>query len=91
MKLPISSHVEFSSIPTTTRLRSEKMTETDTKVEAAVKGLANGLYKTPYITAIALGLSRAMLSRRLAGGNSQAEGKENQQNLTHAEEKALAR
>ena len=74
-----------------TRRKSEKATETDAKVEAAMKGLSNGLYKTPYAAATALGLNRATLSRRLAGGNSRAEGKENQQNLTHAEEKALAR
>jgi hypothetical protein len=74
-----------------TRRRSEKTAETDAKVEAAVEGLSNGLYKTPYAAATAHGLSRATLSRRLDGGNSRAEGKENQQNLTHAEEKALAR
>ena len=74
-----------------TRRKSEKAVETDAEVEAAVKGLSNGLYKTPYAAATALGLNHATLSRRLAGGNSRAEGKENQQNLTRAEEKALAR
>jgi len=90
MKLPISAHIEFSSIPTMTRCRSEKTAETDIKVEAAIKGLANGSYKTPYATATALRLSRATLSCWLAEENSRAEGKENQQNLTHKEEKALA-
>ena len=74
-----------------THRKSEKAVETDAKVDAAMKGLSNGLYKTLYAAATALGLNRAMLSRRLAGGNSHAERKENQQNLTYAKEKALAR
>jgi len=73
-----------------TRRKSEKAAETDAKVEAAVKGLSDGLYKTRYAAAKAIGLSQATLSRRLDGGNSRAEGKANQQNLTRAEEKALA-
>ena len=64
--------------------------KTDAKVKTAVKGLSNRLYKTPYAAATALRLNRVTLSYRLAGGNSRTEGKENQQNLTCAEEKALA-
>ena len=74
-----------------TRRKSEKAVETDAKVKAAVKGLLNGLYKISYAETTALGLNHATLSCRLAGGNSRAKGKENQQNLTCAEEKALAR
>ena len=74
-----------------TRHKSEKAAETDAKVEAAIDGLCNGVYSTPYAAAKALQLSRNTLNRRLAGGNSRAQGKENQQNLTHAEEQALAR
>jgi len=71
--------------------KSEKAAETDAKVKAALEGLSNGLYSTPYAAAQALQLSRGTLHRRLAGGKSRSEGKENQQNLTHAEEQALAR
>ena len=73
-----------------TRHKSEKAAETDAKIEAAIEGLSNGLYSTPYAAAQALQLSRNTLHRRLAGGKSRAQGKENQQNLTHAEEQALA-
>jgi hypothetical protein len=74
-----------------THRKSEKAAETDAKVDAAMKGLSTGLYKTLYAAATAFRLNRAMLSRRLAGGNSHVERKENQQNLTYAEEKTLAR
>ena len=71
-----------------TRHKSEKTAEIDAKVKAAIEGLSNGLYSTPYAAAQALQLSRDTLYRRLAGGKSRAEGKENQQNLTLAEEQA---
>ena len=74
-----------------TRHKSEKAAETDAKVKAAIEGLSSGLYSTPYVAAKALELSRNTLHRRLAGGKSRAQGKENQQNLTHTEEQALAR
>jgi Tc5 transposase DNA-binding domain len=73
------------------RQKSEKTAETDAKVEAAKEGLSKGLYSTPYAAAKALQLSQKTLYWRLAGGKSHAEGKENQQNLTHAEEEALVR
>ena len=73
-----------------TRHKSEKAAETDAKVKAAIEGLSSGLYSTPYVAAKALELSRNTLHRRLAGGKSHAQGKENQQNLMHAEEQALA-
>ena len=75
---------------TMTRHKSEKAAETDAKVKAAIEGLSNGLYSTPFAAAHALQLSRATLYRRLAGGKSRAEGKQNQQSLTHGEEQALA-
>jgi uncharacterized protein YoaH (UPF0181 family) len=74
-----------------TRHKSEKAAETDAKVKAAIEGLSSGLYSTPYAAAKALELSPNTLNRRIAGGKSRAQGKENQQNLTHAEEQALAR
>ena len=73
-----------------TRHKSEKAAETNAKVKAALEGLSNGLYSTPYTAAQALQLSRSILHRRLAGEKSRSEEKENQQNLTHAEEQALA-
>lgn len=73
-----------------TRRKSEKTAETNAKVKAAIQGLSEGLYSTPYAAAQALGLHRKTLYRRLAGGKSPAEGKENQQNLTLVEEQALA-
>lgn len=72
-----------------TRHKSEKAAETDAKVKAAIEGLAKGLYLTPYSAAKELQLDRKTLYRRLAAGKSRAEGKENLQNLTHAEEQAL--
>jgi len=74
-----------------TRHKSEKTAETDAKVKAAIEGLSKGLYLTPYAAAKALQLERKTLYRRLAGGKSRAEGKDNQQNLTLADEQALAR
>src|SRR5271169_3313232 len=85
------ARANFYFSPTMTRRRSEKATETDTKVEAALEALSKGLYRTPYASAKALQVDQKTLRRRLAGGKSRVEGKENQQNLTHAEEKALAR
>ncbi len=76
---------------TITRHKSEKAAETDAKVKAAIEGLSKGLYSTPFAAAQALQLSRATLQRRLGGGKSRAEGKENQQHLTHGEEQALAK
>src|SRR5271168_2756923 len=68
--------------------KSEKASETDAKVKAAIKGLDKGLYLTPYAAAKEL----QTFYRQLAGGKSRPlKGKENQQNLTHAEEQALAR
>ena len=66
--------------------KSEKAAETDAKVKAAIKGLDKGLYLTPYAAAKEL----QTFYRQLAGGKSRPlKGKENQQNLTHAEEQAL--
>jgi len=73
-----------------TRRKSQKAAETEAKVNAAIEGLSSGLYLTPFAAAQALQLSRGTLHRRLAGGKSRSEAKENQQNLTHAEERALA-
>ena len=71
--------------------KSKKTAETDAKVTAAINGLSEGLYSTPYTAAQALKLNRKTLYRRLAGGKSQAEGKENQQKLTLVEEQAFSR
>ena len=72
-------------------LQKRKAAETDAKVKAAIEGLSKGVYSTPFAAAQALQLSRATLQRRLGGGKSRTERKENQQNLTHGEEQALAR
>jgi hypothetical protein len=72
------------------RKRSQKATETDAKVQAALHGLSTGKYTTQYKAAKALGLSRATLMRRAQGGTSRAEAQEGKQALTTAEEKALA-
>jgi hypothetical protein len=74
-----------------TRCKSEKASETDAKVKVAIEGLSKRLYPTPYAAAKALDLAPKTLYRRPAGGKSRAEGKENQQNLTLAEEQAFAR
>ena len=71
--------------------KSEKGAETNAKVKAAIKGLSKGLYSTPFATAQAIQLSRTTFHHQLGGEKSCAEAKENQQNLTHAEEQALAK
>ena len=50
-----------------TRHKSEKAAETDAKVKAAIEGLSNGLYSTPFAAAHALQLGRTTL-HRLGGG-----------------------
>ncbi len=44
-----------------THHKSEKAAETDAKVKAALEGLSNGLYSTPYAATQALQLSRSTL------------------------------
>ena len=72
-----------------TRQRSQKATESDSKVKAALISLSTGKYRTPYAAAKALDLSVDKLYRHMKGGKSRAESREKQQNLTRAEEKAL--
>ena|SRR5947207_13009754 len=68
--------------------RSQKATETLSKVERALAGISPGEYRISYQAAKVLGLSEATLQRRIKGGKSRPEAREAQQLLSKPE-KAL--
>ena len=69
--------------------RSEKHAEREALVLKALDGIANGKWSSATQAASALGISKDTVSRRLSGGKSVAESRENSQLLTIPEEKAL--
>ena len=71
------------------RRRSEKAAERQRNVPLALAGLNDGTYTSIGQACRALGVSKMTLHRRVKGGKSRAQGKENQQLLTIPEEAAL--
>jgi hypothetical protein len=67
-----------------------KAEEREKAIKIAIVGVKDGTYKSIDQAAKELGVSKATLHRRLKGGKSRSEGKENQLRLTPQEEKALA-
>jgi len=64
--------------------------ESECKVQLALAGLNDGTYTSIGQASRALEVSKTTLHRRVKGGKSRAQGKENQQLLTIPEEAALA-
>ena len=77
--------------PSMVRARSKRTAENDIKLQAAMDGLADGTYSTIYSAAKHLSLSHKTLGRRVAGGKSYAQAREDAQHLSKAEEKSLVR
>jgi hypothetical protein len=71
------------------RPKSQKRNQNDALITEALNGIAQKRWKTPYAAAKALGVSYATIKRRVRGGQTVAESKENVQLLTFPEEKAL--
>jgi len=67
-----------------------KAKEQESAVKRAIAGIKDGTYRSINHAHKELGVSKATLSRRLNGGKSRSEGKQNCQLLTPQEEKALA-
>jgi hypothetical protein len=61
------------------RAKSKRIAQNDIKLQAAMKGLADGTYTSVYSAANAHGLSHKTLGRHVAGGKSCAEAKKEQQ------------
>jgi len=64
---------------------------TDDKVKQAMVGLASKRWNSVYAAAKGVGMSAKTLTRRLNGGKSRVEAREEQQKLTKAEEKVLVK
>lgn len=67
-----------------------KAEEREKAIQKAIAGVKDRTYRNADHAAKELGVSKTTLHRRLKGGKSRVEGKENQQRLTPQEEKALA-
>ena len=67
-----------------------KAEEREKAIEKAIAGIKDRTYRSIDQAAKELGVSKAILHWQLKGGKSRSEGKENQQQLTPQEEKALA-
>ena len=74
-----------------TRKRSEKRAEREALVLQALDGIRKGEWENPWQAAQALGISKDTISRRLTGGKSIAEARENDQLLSIPEERALVK
>ena len=71
------------------RRKSLNAAQVDTQLDRAVLGVQSGLYKSSYEAAKQLGLSKATVTRRVNGGLSRSQARQQQQKLTYAEEKVL--
>ena len=71
------------------RAKSQKATESEEKVLKALAGIRSGLYRNAYHAWQKTGASKATVERRLKGGKTHAEAREEQQILSKAQEKAL--
>ena len=71
------------------RRKSLNVSYIDDQVTQAVLGVQSGLYKSSYEAAKLLGLSRATICRRVGGGLSRSQARQEQQKLSGAQEKIL--
>ena len=71
------------------RRKSQTAAEIDTLVTQAVLGVQSGLYKSSYEAATLLGLSPNTVTRRVNGGLSRTQARQQQQKLSYTEEKVL--
>jgi len=71
------------------RRKSLQASQLDTLVDRAVLGVQSGLYKSSYEAATLLGLSPNTVTRRVNGGLSRTQARQQQQKLSYAEEKVL--
>ena len=70
--------------------KGTKTTETESKIQAAIEALNNDEDLNVEAAAREYNVSRHTLRRRINGGKSRTQGKENQRLLSHAEEQELA-
>jgi DDE superfamily endonuclease/Tc5 transposase DNA-binding domain len=71
------------------RRKSKSAAELDTLVTEAVLGVQSGLYKSSYEAAKQLGLDRKTVTRRVNGGLSRSQARQQQQKLSYTQEKVL--
>ena len=71
------------------RRKSQKAIDTEAKVKDALHQVQGGKIKTGYAAAKSFGVSKSTMYRRLSGGKTRAEAREEQQLLSKHEEKAL--
>lgn len=68
------------------RQKGKNATELDTQVTKAVLGVRQGLYKSSYATAKALGLNPKTVVKSVNGGLSRSQARQQQQKLSCAQE-----
>ena len=71
------------------RKRKLNAIELDTQLTQATLGVQQGLYKSSYEAAKALGLRPDTIRKRVSGGLSRSQARHQQQKLSYAEEKVL--
>jgi hypothetical protein len=71
------------------RRKSLNALELDTKVAEAVLGVQQGLYKSSYAAAKALGLNKNTVLKRVSGGPTRSQARQQQQKLSYAQENVL--
>jgi hypothetical protein len=71
------------------RRKSQNASQIDNQVAQAVLGVKSGLYKSSYKAAKLLGLYRSTISRRVKGGPSRSQARQEQQKLSGAQENTL--
>src|SRR5436190_23440848 len=72
------------------RRPSQKVIENEKKLQEALDELLKDQYPSIHATAKAHDINHVILSHRMKGGRSIAESREDHQNLSRAEEKALS-
>jgi hypothetical protein len=71
------------------RRKSQSFAEYNTLVEQAIQGVYSGLYKSSYEAAKQLGLNKETVLRRVNGGLTRSQARQQQQKLSYAQEKVL--
>ena len=71
------------------RRKSLAAAELNTRLEEAVLGVQTGKYKSSYEAGKVLRLSKETIARRVNGGLSRSQARQQQQKLSYAEEKVL--
>ena len=71
------------------RRKSLNAKDLNTQVTKAVLGVQSGEYKSLYEAAKQLGLSANTMTRRVHGGSSRSQARQQQQKLSYAQEKVL--